>query len=90
MTEEKKKVNYKPYANRILAALAKVYESEDAGIQEVLQAARLASEILERRPPVKRKTEKEKMIEAALGKKKTRTTFGPIKKATPSEEKVAE
>ena len=69
------------HANRILAALARVYENPDAGIQEIIQAAKLASEILERRPVVRKKTDKERLVEKALGKKPR--PFGPIKKATP-------
>jgi hypothetical protein len=89
MLEEKPKSKAtSTYANRILKALARVYENPDAGIQEVIQAAKLASEILERRPPIRHKTDKEKMVEKALGISKSRP-FGPKKKATPSEENVA-
>lgn len=86
MPEEKeipKKKQTKTYGARILAALARVYENDNAELKDVLQAARLSSEILERRPKIHRKTEKEKMIDKALNRK-TRP-FGPIKKAIPKD-----
>ncbi len=66
---EKKKHNTRSHLNRLLIALAKIYEDDSASIPERLQATRLASEILERRPVPRRKTDKEKMIEKALGAK---------------------
>ena len=78
----KKKHNTTSHANRILNALARIYENPTASVPEALQAVRLASEVLERRPTPRRKTDKEKMIERALGKSQSRP-FGPKKKATP-------
>lgn len=77
----------KSHINRILQALARVYEDQGASASEIIQAAKLASEVLERRPMPRRKTEKEKLVEAALGKVKARTKFGPApKKKAPTEE----
>jgi len=64
------------HANRILSALQRVYEHPDASMAEIIQAAKLVSEILERRPKQKRKTDKEKMLEAALMPNKKKKTFG--------------
>lgn len=72
------------YADRILRALARVYEDPNATVTEVIQAARLASDILERRPKVRRKTAKERLVEEALGKKKG--VFPAKKNALPPEE----
>ena len=58
------------HANRILRALERIYDDPEASVPEVLQAAKLASEILERRPPINRKTAKDKAIEKLLGKPK--------------------
>lgn len=70
----KKKPDTRSHSTRILAALTLIYEDGDAGIQERLQAIKIATEVLERRPKYRRKTDKEKLIEEALGKKKK--TFG--------------
>lgn len=75
-TNVKSKHSTKSHANRILAALARVYESDKADLSEVLQAARLAAEVLERRPTPRRKTEKEKLIEAALDPDRKKKSFG--------------
>lgn len=89
MTEEiqpKKKLNTKTHIARLLTALASIYEDENAGVQEKLQAAKLMLDALARRPVVRRKTDKERMIAAALGMKKK--TFGgkqEQKKPTPEE-----
>ena len=74
------------HLNRILRALARVYEDPEASASEIIQASKLASEVLERRPNPHRKTAKERLVEAALGKVKSRSKFGPLpKKKAPSE-----
>ena len=67
----------KSHTNRILAALAHVYESDIASNSEIIQAARLASEVLVRRPTVKKKTEKDRLIIEALGGGKRRQKNPP-------------
>jgi hypothetical protein len=81
-----KKHNTRSYADRILQALAKIYEQDAASIPEKLQAIKISSEILERRPTPRRKTNKEKLVEKALGH--TTKPFGgkypkPKEKAQP-------
>ena len=67
-TEDKKeKVKNKgTYINRLLKALAEIYEDPKAAVPEKLQATRLALDALERRPVPKRKTDKDKLLEKAL------------------------
>lgn len=75
----KPKKNTRSHLTRILIALAKIYEEDTASVPEKLQALALSSEILERRPTHRRKTDKERAVERALGVKPKPFGGRPIK-----------
>ena len=66
MTEEKPKKLIISVPNRLLRALQSIYENQEATIDERLQAIKLSVEVLPMRPKVKRKTDKDKAVIAAL------------------------
>lgn len=68
----------KRHVDRILAALASIYENDSLNAQERIQATRIAQEVLSKRAAPKRKTDKDRAIEAALLPKKK----GPAKGQT--------
>ena len=71
--EYKKNRGGKPgqsFPNRLLQALAKIFEDPDSSVAEKLQALELSAKVLPMRPPVRRKSEKEKIIIEALKKKR--------------------
>jgi ABC-type microcin C transport system duplicated ATPase subunit YejF len=74
---EKKKTQGKSYPNRILAALESIFTDPSASIDERLQALRLSAEILPYRPQVKRKSEKDKVVLAALNKSNPNANKNP-------------
>ena len=53
---------------RLLMALTDIYEDANATIPQRIQAAQLGLEVIKQRKPARRKTDKEKMVEAALSK----------------------
>lgn len=68
----KPKFRRKPttYVNKLLQALEDVYADPDASRQEKMQAIQLSIQVLPMRPPVKRKTDKDKALEKLLGTQK--------------------
>ena len=67
------KAKYRPglsFPQRLLNALAGIFEDDKTSTAEKLQAINLSKEILPYRKTPRRKTEKEKVVLAALKKKK--------------------
>jgi len=68
---KRKKRTGKPgqsFPNRLLQALAEIFEGEDASTPEKLQAMELSIKVLPMRKTPKRKTDKEKLVEQAMKK----------------------
>jgi hypothetical protein len=74
--EEKPKRGYRSRRNKLLDALEAIYGSGESNVQEKIQAAQLASKVIESTPKPQRKTDKEKAQIAAL------KTITPKKKGT--------
>ena len=68
----KKKKSYLTHANRLLRVLAEITSDDNSTVTEKLQAVRLSLDAMDRRKTPKRKTDREKLIEKALGGKKTK------------------
>ena len=66
MNEEVQKRGYRSRRNKLLDALESIYASDGANVQEKIQAAQLASKVIESTPKPQRKTDKEKAQIAAL------------------------
>lgn len=74
---EKKGKPGQSYPHRLLQALARIFDDPNASISEKLQALELSAKILPMRPIPKRRTEKDKLIIAALKRKEPKKKEEP-------------